>query len=72
MKNQAHIDALAASIENRTCPMAVVDYAGMRDGDGPITKDDEPRRRYGTRDMRHVAIYKFTTLHLNKAAREAA
>jgi hypothetical protein len=73
--NASYIDALAKSIEGNPVPMAVVSYVGKHDGDGIVTdgnsaKGEPLSRMYGTRDMRHVAIYKLDALRLNKAARE--
>lgn len=73
--NASYIDALAKSIEGNHIPMAVVSYVGSYDADGIVTdgnnaKGEELRRMYGTRDMRHVAIYKLPVLRLNAAARE--
>lgn len=73
MKNYTHeqqsvIDCLAATINADPCPMAVVDYLGMRDGDGVVTKRSHLSRRFGCRDMRHVAIYKLKVVELNQAA----
>lgn len=62
---------LAASIAGRSCPMAVVDYAGKRDGMGWIKESSPPTRRYGVRDMNHVKSYDLTVVSLNQAAKDA-
>lgn len=64
------IETLAAQISTSPIPMAVVDYAGRVDGDGLITEASPDRRRYGTRDLRHVAIYGLKALRFNQAARD--
>lgn len=68
----ARIERLSCMIEDSTCPMAVVDYLGRVDGDGRVTLKSDPRRRFGTRDMRHVAIYGLKVVALNPAAQKAA
>lgn len=65
---QTKIDQLAQSIASSPIAMAVVDYAGRYDGDGLVTEDSP--RRYGVRDLRHVAIYGLTALRFNAAARD--
>lgn len=64
------IEALAAQIASSPIPLAVVDYAGRVDADGLITEDSP--RRYGYRDLRHVAIYGLKVVRYNPAARDAA
>jgi hypothetical protein len=66
-----HIETLAAMIAATPVAMAVVDYAGRVDADGPVTEASPDRRRYGTRDLRHVAIYGLKVVQLNPAARDA-
>jgi hypothetical protein len=63
------IEFLASTIAASPIPMAVCDYAGRFDGDGKITADSP--RRFGTRDLRHVAIYKLDVVRFNPAARDA-
>jgi hypothetical protein len=65
------IETLAAMIAASPIPMAVVDYAGRCDGDGKITERTDPRRRFGTRDLRHVSIYGLKAVRFNPAARDA-
>lgn len=67
---QDHIDRLAQSIEANPVSMAVVDYLGRRDADGLVTDRTENSRRFGTRDLRHVAIYGLEVVSLNAKARE--
>jgi hypothetical protein len=66
MLDSTKIDKLPEKINDRPCPMAVVDYLDTVDGFG-LVKANSPRR-YGTRGMRHVAIYKLKVIALNKAA----
>jgi len=73
--NASHIDALARSIEDNSIPTAVVSYVGWYDGDGIVTDGNNKKgeylsRMYGTRDMRHVALYNLDALCCNKAARD--
>jgi hypothetical protein len=72
--NASHIAALAKSIETSPIPMAVVSYVGRHDADGLVTDGNNDKgeylsRMYGTRDMRHVSIYKLEGLEYNAAAR---
>ena len=64
----AYVEDLFRTIETSSCPMAVVDYLGRRDADGWVKPDTCLRRRYGVRDMRHVAIYKLAVVKRNHAA----
>lgn len=64
----AYVAALAETIRGRSVPMAVVDDAGRYDGLGAITADDQPQRRFGVRDMRHVALYRLMPVAYNPAA----
>lgn len=66
---QAHIASQLEMIEYLPVKMAVVDYLGTRDGDGLVTTTTELTRRFGTRDLRHVAIYDLTVVCLNRTAR---
>ena len=67
----ARIDHLLEGIEYHPVKMAVVDYLGTRDADGLVTERTELTRRFGTRDLRHVAIYDLTVVRMNRAARVA-
>lgn len=64
------IARLHGSIAKLACPMAVVDFLGRVDGAGWIDADSSLDRRFGTRDMRHVAIYKLEVVLTNVAAAE--
>jgi hypothetical protein len=66
-----YVENLAAQIASSPVAMAVVDYAGRRDGDGPVTEASPDRRRFGTRDLRHVSIYGLKPIRFNAAARDA-
>lgn len=66
-----YVETLAAQIAATPVAMAVVDYAGRRDADGLVTESSPDRRRYGTRDLRHVAIYGLKVIRTNPAARDA-
>lgn len=65
----ARIDQLAGLIASSPIPQAVVDYAGRVDGDGMIGENSS--RRFGTRDLRHVEIYRLAVVRFNPAARDA-
>ena len=67
---RARIDHLLETIEHNPVSMAVVDYLWRRDADGVVTETTSLDRRFGTRDLRHVAIYDLTVVRLNKRARE--
>lgn len=67
----AHIDSQLEEIEYLPIKMAVVDYLDRRDGDGLVTETSDLNRRFGTRDLRHVAIYDLVVVRLNRAARVA-
>lgn len=67
----ARIDHLLEEVEYLPIKMAVVDYLNTRDGDGLVTEQTDLSRRFGTRDLRHVAIYDLTVVRLNRAARVA-
>lgn len=69
LEQQAYIDRLAAIIEHELVKMAVVDYLGRRDGDGPVTVADPPHRRFGTRSESHVIIYDLKPLRWNARKR---
>ena len=43
-------------------------YLGRRDADGLVTEASCMDRRFGSRDMRHVAIYDLRVVSLNPAA----
>lgn len=62
------IEHLAKLEEGVAIPMAVVDYLGRRDADGLVTEASCMDRRFGSRDMRHVAIYDLRVVRLNPAA----
>lgn len=66
----ARINRLLETIEHNPVSMAVVDYRGKRDADGPVTYQSSLDRRFGTRDLRHVDIYDLTVVRLNARARE--
>lgn len=66
---QAHIASLLEGVEYHPVKMAVVDYLGMRDADGQVTPTTGLDRRFGTRDLRHVAIYGLAVVCLNRSAR---
>lgn len=66
------IEQVLLMIEGSTCPMAVVDYLGRADGDGKVTTKSDLRRRFGSRDMRHVEIYGLKVVALNPAAQKVA
>lgn len=66
---QAHIASQLEMIEYLPVKMAVVDYLNTRDGDGLVTATSDLSRRFGTRDLRHVAIYDLTVVCLNRTAR---
>lgn len=68
---QAHIASLLEGIEYHPVKLAVVDYLGTRDADGLVTTTTGLERRFGTRDLRHVAIYDLTVVCLNRTARNA-
>ena len=67
-ERKAYIANLFLTIKDNKTPMAVVDYLGRVDADGQVDEDTCLRRRYGVRDMRHVAIYKLTVVKCNEAA----
>lgn len=67
----ARIDSLLEGIEFHPVKLAVVDYLGTRDADGLVTEKTGLDRRFGTRDLRHVAIYDLTVVRLNRTARQA-
>lgn len=68
----AYLKTLEREAEQFSSHMAVVDYLNFRDSDGElITVASPPEQRYGVRSMAHVKVYGFTTLYLNRAAREA-
>lgn len=62
------IERLAKLEEGVAVPMAIVDYLGRRDADGLVTERTCMDRRFGSRDMRHVAIYDLRAVRLNPAA----
>lgn len=64
------IELLASTIEGMAHQMAVVDYLGRCDGDGLIVDGSPVERRFGTRGMLHVGIYKLNAIRLNRMARE--
>lgn len=68
IRQQAHIERLFDTIKNNRVPMAVVDYLGRVDADGMVDEQTELNRRFGTRDMRHVAIYDLKVVQRNQAA----
>lgn len=68
-QEQEHIDVLARSIEDRSVPLAVVDYLGRRDADGLVTKHTPDHRRFGVRDTRHVCIYDLKVISYNARGR---
>lgn len=68
----AYIQVLASSIENKECPMAVVDYLDRHTGFGLITEDSPEKERYGVRDMGHVSIHNLKVISLNLSARNKA
>lgn len=72
MTQAQYIADLAATIEGKACPMAVVDYVGRRDADGFVPEAAPFSRRYGVRDMRHVEIYGLAVVSLNLSAQVAA
>lgn len=57
------VEQALAQIEQKTVPMAVVDYGFKWYRTGVSA-------RYGTRDLRHVAIYNLACVAFNKAARD--
>lgn len=69
----SQIEALHSQIDSKAVPMAVVDYMGFYVPDACEVIDEEslPIHRFGIRDMRHVSIYGFAAVKLNKAAIEA-
>lgn len=64
----ARIDHLAGLDAGKSIPLAIVDYLGRRDADGLVTEASCMDRRFGSRDMRHVAIYDLRVVRLNPAA----
>lgn len=65
----AYLAGLFGSIEASVIPMAVVDYLGMRDMEGVVTPEACLQRRFGVRDLRHVELYNFPVIALNRAGR---
>lgn len=64
MTADAYIEHLKEQADrSETRKMNVVDYAGRADGDGKITEDSPPQRRYGLRDSNHVAIYNLKSIY---------
>lgn len=64
MTNEQYIEYLKRRADNHTTrKMNVVDYAGRADGDGQITEDSPPERRYDLRDSGHVKIYGLKSLY---------
>lgn len=66
---RSYIEGLRRDIDGNGVPMAVCDYLGRHDGDGPVDKTSSLNRRFGTRDMRHVQIYKLDVIAINRAAK---
>lgn len=79
-ETQNHLNLLADTIEGNAVPMAVVDYIGFngenwKGGRKLYRMIDETAPaavRYEVRDLRHVEIYGFKVISLNKAARDKA